>query len=160
MRDMEYLTKEDLPYFEQLEKEGRAVIIRLDQTKLKDLDIDRFLEAHPDEIRQEELLSFLKENKAVLDEAAAKEMALIMENKALQDYLDREEKRNKATLPDEREAVGELLTAMDGTTEEMTLIREAVENGFTDDELRILFNSKATGEEKRQLYKAMLYRRI
>ena len=70
MRDMEYLTKEDLPYFEQLEKEGRAVIIRLDQTKLKDLDIDRFLEAHPDEIRQEELLSFLKENKAVLDEGS------------------------------------------------------------------------------------------
>ena len=160
MRDMEYLTKEDLPYFEQLEKEGRAVIIRLDQTKLKDLDIDSFLGNHPDEIRQEELLSFLKENKAVLDEAAAKEMALIMENRQLQDYLNREEHKQKMLLPDERPEVGELITSMDGTMDDVALIREAVENGFTDDELRILIGSKATGEEKRQIYKAMLYRRF
>ena len=40
MRNITYLTKRDLAYFEKLEKEGEAVILEIEPEKLIDLDLD------------------------------------------------------------------------------------------------------------------------
>ena len=80
MRDMEYLTEKDLPYFEEKAKKGEAVIIYIDPDALLEAEeaVGEFLELEEQRrkdkavISEEDLMGFLEDNHLLLSEEAKK----------------------------------------------------------------------------------------
>lgn len=68
MKDMEILKEKDIPYFEELEKEGKAVIIRLDVQKLLEMDPNELFayESEPSMPTDEQVIKWLEENNAII----------------------------------------------------------------------------------------------
>ena len=67
MKEMNILQKEDLPYFEELEKEGKAVILRFETLDdLMNYDLDKLLKEGEREPDLEEIEKWISEQKGII----------------------------------------------------------------------------------------------
>lgn len=65
MYEMKYLTQQDMPYFRRLAEEGKAIIIRLPDPALFQIDPEDFRKPSPG-VEMEQLKAVLQEQEAVL----------------------------------------------------------------------------------------------
>ena len=120
MRDMEYLTEKDLPYFEEKAKKGEAVIIYIDPDALLEAEeaVGEFLELEEQRrkdkavISEEDLMGFLEDNHLLLSEEAKKSEKLIRENKEMQDTIDKMEKTLENMRERDKRPVEKIMTVI------------------------------------------------
>ena len=163
MRDMEYLTEKDLPYFEKKAKKGEAVIIYIDPDALLEAEeaVGEFLELEEQRrkdkaaISEEDLMGFLEENHLLLSEEAKKSEKLIRENKELQDMIDKMEKTLENMRERDKRPVEKIIAGADGDSDMLAIIRKAISDGFTDDEIRMVTDPDLQTEKREELYEAI-----
>ena len=163
MRDMEYLTEKDLPYFDEKAKKGEAVIIYTDPDALLEAEeaVGEFLYLEEQRrrsaaaISEEELMAFLEENHLLLSEEAKKQEKLIRENKELQDMIAEEEKILENMREKDKQPVEKIIAASDGDADMLATIRKAIGDGFTDDEIRMVTVPDLNPEKRSELYEAI-----
>lgn len=105
MNEIEFLTEKDIPYFENLAKEGKAVIVRIDPEKLLRLDLDQ-IEPNT-QWTLPELHEWLQEHQAEMAEKAAEAEAVIKEN---------EEMKQKLAMRESQKSEEKLLAALSSGT--------------------------------------------
>ena len=163
MRDMEYLTEKDLPYFEEKAKKGEAVIIYIDPDALLEAEeaVGEFLELEEQRrkdkavISEEDLMGFLEDNHLLLSEEAKKSEKLIRENKELQDTIDKMEKTLENMRERDKRPVEKIIAGADGDSDMLAIIRKAISDGFTDDEIRMVTDPDLKPEKRDELYEAI-----
>ena len=163
MRDMEYLTEKDLPYFEKKVKKGEAVIIYIDPDALLEAEeaVGKFLELEEQRrkdkaaISEEELMGFLEDNHLLLSEEAKKSEKLIRENKEMQDTIDKMEKTLENMRERDKRPVEKIIAGADGDSDMLAIIRKAIGDGFTDDEIRMVTDPDLQTEKRDELYEAI-----
>lgn len=163
MRDMEYLTEKDLPYFEEKAKKGEAVIIYIDPDALLEAEeaVGEFLELEEQRrkdkavISEEDLMGFLEDNHLLLSEEAKKSEKLIRENKELQDTIDKMEKTLENMRERDKRPVEKIIAGADGDNDMLAIIRKAISDGFTDDEIRMVTDPDLQTEKREELYEAI-----
>ena len=163
MRDMEYLTEKDLPYFEKKVKKGEAVIIYIDPDALLEAEeaVGKFLELEEQRrkdkaaISEEELMGFLEDNHLLLSEEAKKSEKLIRENKEMQDTIDKMEKTLENMRERDKRPVEKIIAGADGDSDMLAIIRKAISDGFTDDEIRMVTDPDLQTEKRDELYEAI-----
>ena len=163
MRDMEYLTEKDLPYFEKKVKKGEAVIIYIDPDALLEAEeaVGEFLELEEQRrkdkaaISEEELMGFLEDNHLLLSEEAKKSEKLIRENKEMQDTIDKMEKTLENMRERDKRPVEKIIAGADGDSDMLAIIRKAISDGFTDDEIRMVTDPDLQTEKRDELYEAI-----
>ena len=163
MRDMEYLTEKDLPYFEEKAKKGEAVIIYIDPDALLEAEeaVGEFLELEEQRrknkaaISEEDLMGFLEDNHLLLSEEAKKSEKLIRENKELQDTIDKMEKTLENMRERDKRPVEKIIAGADGDSDMLAIIRKAISDGFTDDEIRMVTDPDLQTEKRDELYEAI-----
>lgn len=173
LHDLQYLIEKDLKYFQNRQKEGDPVrIIYLDPEvldKISFADIDRMeKEAREKNGRgptEEELEQWLKERGAVTDpkKIKAKEEGKKTENpdEAKAEEATVSEKMNREKVSDNK-PVGStadmskriLNIIKEGrlSAGEVTVIVQAIQNGFTAEELEYLYSLSADSEKMTQEY--------
>lgn len=167
MRDMEYLTEKDLPYFEKKAKTGEAVIIYIDPEALLQADtvVDELMAIEEEKqktktnVSDEELMAFLEKHRLLLNEEAKKNLIVIRENEELQKLLDEQEKKLAKMHERKKPSVEEIIESADRNQDMLSLIRRAIQDGFTDDEIRIVTASDLDDEKRSELYEAIRLRR-
>ena len=163
MRDMEYLTEKDLPYFEEKAKKGEAVIIYIDPDALLEAEeaVGEFLELEEQRrkdkaaISEEDLMGFLEDNHLLLSEEAKKSEKLIRENKEMQDTIDKMEKTLENMRERDKRPVEKIIAGADGDSDMLAIIRKAISDGFTDDEIRMVTDPDLKPEKRDELYEAI-----
>lgn len=163
MRDMEYLTEKDLPYFEKKVKKGEAVIIYIDPDALLEAEeaVGKFLELEEQRrkdkaaISEEDLMGFLEENHLLLSEEAKKSEKLIRENKELQDMIGKMEETLENMREKDKRPVEKIIAGADGDSDMLMIIRKAISDGFTDDEIRMVTDPDLQTEKREELYEAI-----
>ena len=163
MRDMEYLTEKDLPYFEKKVKKGEAVIIYIDPDALLEAEeaVGKFLELEEQRrkdkavISEEDLMGFLEDNHLLLSEEAKKSEKLIRENKEMQDTIDKMEKTLENMRERDKRPVEKIIAGADGDSDMLAIIRKAISDGFTDDEIRMVTDPDLQTEKRDELYEAI-----
>ena len=167
MRDMEYLTEKDLPYFEKKAKTGEAVIIYIDPEALLQADtaVDELLAMEEEkqktktDVSDEELMVFLEKHRLLLDEEAKKNLMVIRENEKLQKLLVEKEKKLESIKESRKAPVEGIIKDADRNPDMLTLIRRAIKDGFTDDEIRIITDRDLDEDLRSELYEAIRLRR-
>ena len=167
MRDMEYLTEKDLPYFEKKAKTGEVVIIYIDPEALLQADtaVDELLAIEEEKqktktnVSDEELMAFLEKHRLLLDEEAKKNLIVIRENEELQKLLDEQEKKLAKMRERKKPSVEEIIESADRNQDMLSLIRRAIQEGFTDDEIRIVSARDLDDKKRSELYEAIRLRR-
>ena len=167
MRDMEYLTEKDLPYFEKKAKTGEAVIIYIDPEALLQADtaVDELLAMEEEkqktktDVSDEELMVFLEKHRLLLDEEAKKNLMVIRENEKLQKLLVEKEKKLESIKESRKAPVEGIIKDADRNPDMLTLIRRAIKDGFTDDEIRIITDRDLNEDLRSELYEAIRLRR-
>ena len=163
MRDMEYLTEKDLPYFEKKVKKGEAVIIYIDPDALLEAEeaVGKFLELEEQRrkdkavISEEDLMGFLEDNHLLLSEEAKKSEKLIRENKELQNLIAEKEKTLENMRERDKRSVEKIIAGADGDSDMLAIIRKAISDGFTDDEIRMVTDPDLQTEKREELYEAI-----
>ena len=163
MRDMEYLTEKDLPYFEKKVKKGEAVIIYIDPDALLEAEeaVGEFLELEEQRRKdkavrsEEDLMGFLEDNHLLLSEEAKKSEKLIRENKEMQDTIDKMEKTLENMRERDKRPVEKIIAGADGDSDMLAIIRKAISDGFTDDEIRMVTDPDLQTEKRDELYEAI-----
>lgn len=131
MKDMEILKEKDIPYFEELEKEGKAVIIRLNVQKLLEMDPNALF-AYESELSMptdEQVIKWLEENNAIISK--------YVDGLGLKSADDEEAPVNPENLKKEAEdrdiGIEQLLDAVKNTRlneEDKDIIMDALKNNF------------------------------
>lgn len=173
LHDLQYLTEKDLKYFQNRQKEGNPVrIIYLDPKALDKIsfaDIDRMeKEAREKKGRgptKEELEQWLKERGAVTDpkKIRAKEEGNKTENpdEAKSEKTAVSEKMNREKASDNKPAgstadmskrILNIIKEGKLSAGEVTVIVQAIQNGFTEEELEYLYSLSADSEKMTQEY--------
>lgn len=166
MHDLKYLTEKDLEYFRNKQKEGDPVrIIYLDPEALDKInfaDIDRMeKEVREKKGRQpaeEELEQWLKERGAVMDTKKAEDKAKAEKEAAQKAEQQKAARRQTANRKDEGASVDASKRILDIIKEgkltagEVTMIVQAIQNGFTAEELEYLYSLSADSEKMTQEY--------
>ena len=166
MRDMEYLMEKDLPYFEKKAKDGEAVIIYIDPESLLNADevVDELLALEEKKRKQnsvvseEELMRFLEEHRLLLGEEAKKNLKVIRENEKLQKLLVEKEKNLESIKESRKEPVEGIIRDADRDPDMLALIRRAIKDGFSDDEIRIITDRDISEDLRSELYEAIRLR--
>lgn len=173
LHDLQYLTEKDLKYFQNRQKEGDSVrIIYLDPEALDKIsfaDIDR-MEKEAREKKgwgptEEELEQWLKERGAVTDpkRIKAKEEDKETENpdKGKVEKAVVTEKMNREKASDNKPAgsaadmskrILNIIKEGKLSAGEVTVIVQAIQNGFTAEELEYLYSLSADSEKMTQEY--------
>lgn len=167
MRDMDYLTEKDIPYFEEKAKKGEAVIIYLDPDALLESgdDLEKLLESvtgsdpKNGELTSDHIEQFLKRHKVILDEEAFRAKAKITENEDLMRYIEQQKKQLEGQQEKGKESIRKNLERSDLSQEEKELFQQALKDGFTEDELRLLFDWRKDKTLRSQLYEGILNRK-
>ncbi len=165
MRDMEYLTEKDMPYFKEKAKKGEAVIIYIDPDALLGSadKISELLESCQEQksiLTEEKLKKFLADNSMLLSEEALRSRRILEENEKLQQYIDGkitelEESKEKKKVKVQRYFRNGSISPAD-----LSLLRQAVEDGFTDDEIRILMDDALDEKQKNLVYQGIRARKL
>ena len=154
MRDMEILKEGDIPYFEELEKEGKAVIIRLDAAALLNLDLSELFpdteeEAMPSD---DQVKKWLADHGLIMsDHQAAGQESLDGEEKnpeILHDHGKEASQIRQASLKDLMEAV----MAADLNDEDRTIISHALNHHFRPYEILALLDNQLDTETRRIMF--------
>lgn len=132
---MEFLRKEDLPYFEKLEEQGQAVIFRLDPLTLMKMDL-RVLAKDPPrtDMDEEEVRRWLTEKGLLVRKEAAKEAA----------------GERKPEGEGGRQSVEMLLLQAEMDTEKKNAVIEALKRGCEEKLLYFFLRKDVTAAEIRK----------
>lgn len=167
MHDLKYLTETDLEYFRNKRKEGDPVrIIYLDPEALDKIsftDIDRMeKEAREKKGRgpaEEELEQWLKERGAVMDTKKAEEKA---EKKAAQKAEQEKAAGHKTanqqvagTSADASKHILDIIKEGKLSAGQVSVIVQAIQNGFTADELEYLYSLTRDSEQMTREYERL-----
>ncbi len=133
MNEMNILQKEDLPYFEELEKAGKAVILRFDSMEdLMCYDLDALLKPDGSEPSLEEIQNWMKRQKNVLQ----KQCAIAEESKtqivSMEQQLVLLQKLRECALP----------------IEDKELVDEAIKMKLPNDTVMELLRPELTHEQR------------
>ena len=102
MYEMKYLTQQDMPYFRRLAEEGKAIIIRLPDPALFQIDPDDFRKPSPG-VEMEQLKAVLQEQEAVLRAKSEEGQRLAQEIEEMVNLLEGSEPEKT-----ERSTAGEM----------------------------------------------------
>ena len=166
MHDLKYLTEKDLEYFRNKQKEGDSVrIIYLDPEALDKIsfsDIDRMeKEAREKRNRQptaEELEQWLKERGAVMDTKKAEEKIKAekeVEKRAEQEKVTGEKTSNRkdtGTSADASKRILDIIKEGKLSAGQVSVIVQAIQSGFTADELEYLYSLTMDSEQMTREY--------
>jgi hypothetical protein len=135
MKDMEILREGDIPYFEELEKEGKAVILRLDLETLLNLDLNTLYNASDSgQIpTDEQVKAWLTANKAIVE----KHVAQAAVTKAMPEAEQQEHPEQTET------GIKNLLEAVINAKlnqEDQEIIEKAIEHRFSAENLLLLLD--------------------
>ena len=143
---MEFLRKEDLPYFEKLEEEGQAVIFRLDPATLMKMDL-RVLAKDPPKTNmdEEEIRSWLTE----------KGLIGVREENGQAERRKEEATGNSgnAGTKSEAQSVEELLLKAKLSTEKKEALIEALLQGCDKNLLYLFLRQDFTAEDIKRFLK-------
>ena len=102
MYEMKYLAQQDMPYFRRLAEEGKAIIIRLPDPALFQIDPEDFRKPSPG-VEMEQLKAVLQEQEAVLRAKSEEGQRLTQEIEEMVKLLEGSEPENT-----EQSTVGEI----------------------------------------------------
>lgn len=141
MQEINILREKDIPYFERLEREGKAVILRFDSLAALSLfDFTAYLGAEPKELTPEDVAAWMEQEAPALAKLSKEQEELqraIQKNEALQEmYL----MTGGKGLPG-REHVAVMNMIDKGMTK--AELSEIVDSLHTDDEMIALVWKKA-----------------
>ena len=111
------------------------------------------------DVTDEELMAFLEKHRLLPNEEAKKNLIVIRENEELQKLLDEQEKKLAKMHERKKPSVEEIIESADRNQDMLSLIRRAIQDGFTDDEIRIVTASDLDDEKRSELYEAIRLRR-
>ena len=106
-------------------------------------------------ISEEDLMGFLEDNHLLLSEEAKKSEKLIRENKEMQDTIDKMEKTLENMRERDKRPVEKIIAGADGDSDMLAIIRKAISDGFTDDEIRMVTDPDLQTEKRDELYEAI-----
>ena len=165
MKDMEYLTEKDMPYFREKAKKGEAVIIYIDPEALlgsgeQILELLESCQEKESNLTEERLKQFLEENKLLLSEEALRSRQILEENEKLQQFLDGKTEELEKADDKSKVPVGHYFKTGSAGTADLSLLRRAVEDGFTDDEIRILMDDSLNEKQRDLVYQGIRARKL
>ena len=165
MKDMEYLTEKDMPYFREKAKKGEAVIIYIDPDSLlgsgeQILELLEECQEKKSILTEERLKQFLSENKLLLSEEALRSRKILEENEMLQQYIDGKTKELEEADDKDKAQVKEYFQNGSVSPTDLSLLRRAVEDGFTDDEIRILMDGSINEAQRDLIYQGIRARKL
>ena len=102
MYEMKYLTQQDIPYFRRLAEEGKAIIIRLPDPALFQIDPEDFRKSSPG-VEMEKLNDVIQKQEAVLREKSEEGQRLAQEIEEMVNLLEGSEPEKT-----ERSTAGEM----------------------------------------------------
>lgn len=141
MREMNILQEADLPYFEQLEKEGKAVILRFDDIEdLLDFDIETLLARGQDNLDETAIRQWIQEEQEKL--------------KALADSAEEEHDRI-AGINKQREYL-ELIRDNQLPNEDRALIMQAIDADLGMDAIMYMLKPEITHEQRQLKYQEVV----
>lgn len=166
MYEMEYLTEDDMPYFRELAKEGKAVIIELTKEALLSLDPASF-KTRSGEIDQNELERVLREKSCEIKARASENRELERENLRMEkDVLDHSNtlhasrKIEDALLEGEADTrLMERLSQINLTAEQWNVVSDGIVHGLSDGEMEIFLHENLSTEQMRKLCDALIHRK-
>lgn len=137
MKEMNILQKEDLPYFEELEKTGKAVILRFESLDdLVNFDLDALLNEDGKEPTLEEIQKWITSQEALLKEkhqhAQEQEKRILTQEQQIE-LLKRVQ---VCHLPDE----------------DKSLVMQALQEGFPFEQILELMKEELTHEQRQLKY--------
>ena len=137
MKEMNILQKEDLPYFEELEKTGKAVILRFESLDdLVNFDLDALLNEDGKEPTLDEIQKWITSQEALLKEkhqqAQEQEKRILTQEQQIE-LLKRVQ---VCHLPDE----------------DKSLIMQALQEGFPFEQILELMKEELTHEQRQLKY--------
>lgn len=147
MKDIELLNEKDMEYFERLEEQGEAVILRIEPEVLAALDIRQLKNRHP--ISLEEAKAWIEKHSEELKEEATKADWMKAENRELEEQIE-EEIRNWPEKYAEDTLVNRL-ARMKFHDEQWTVIKETLEMHLLDEQVLPILREDLTAEEMRQI---------
>lgn len=147
MKDIELLNEKDMEYFERLEEQGEAVILRIEPEVLAALDIRRLKNRNL--ISLEEVKAWIEKHSEELKEEAAKADRMKAENRELEEQIE-EETRNWPEKYAEDTLVNRL-ARMKFHDEQWTVIKETLEMHLLDEQVLPILREDLTAEEMRQI---------
>ena len=100
-------------------------------------------------------MGFLEDNHLLLSEEAKKSEKLIRENKEMQDTIDKMEKTLENMRERDKRPVEKIIAGADGDSDMLAIIRKAISDGFTDDEIRMVTDPDLQTEKRDELYEAI-----
>lgn len=136
MKEMNILQKEDLPYFEEMEKEGKAVILRFETLEdLMNYDLDKLLKEGEREPDLEEIEKWISEQKGLIKrkgkEAVRTEEKIIDAEKQILLL----KKLQECSLP----------------AEDKELVSRAIELGMPDGQILQLLEPETAYEQRQEM---------
>lgn len=130
MKDMQLLTEKDLEYFKKKAEEGSAMILELSEEQLLRLDFSRWVEREPNTIKESEVIEWLEEARDEIQ-------------KPYDDVQYTE--KDTCSKPDDGmkkyKTLAEWLQNHELSDEEYEVIRQVMQNGFTEEQLLVLLSA-------------------
>ena len=165
MKDMEYLTEKDLPYFKEKAAKGEALILYIDPDALlgsgeQILEMLDSCQEKKSVLTEERLKQFLDENRLLLSEEAVRSRKILEENEKLQQFIDGKTQELEETNDKKKTKVKDYFKNSSVSSDDLTLLRKAVEDGFTDDEIRILMDSSLGDMQRELVYQGIRARKL
>ncbi len=137
MREMNILQEADLPYFEELEKEGKAVILRFENLDdLLDLDIEKYLGLQEQPIDAEALQKWILEQKELLEKEAKQTETVQTQISDMETRRSLLMKIRECQLP----------------SEDKKIVMQALEEDFDDEVVLELLKPELTHEQRQLKY--------
>lgn len=137
MREMNILQEADLPYFEELEKEGKAVILRFENLdELLDLDIEKYLGQQEQPIDAEALQKWILEQKELLEKEAKQTETVQTQISDMETRRSLLMKIRECQLP----------------AEDKEIVMQALEEDFDDEVVLELLKPELTHEQRQLKY--------
>ena len=161
MHDLKYLTEKDLEYFREKQKEGEPVrIIYLDPKALDKItfeDIDRMekeaMEQSGTQPETGKMEDWLKERGAVMDTKEAEEKAKAEKQAAQKAEQEKaagkkaDEQKDAGTSADASKRILDIIKEGKLSAGQINMIMQAIQAGFTADELEYLYSLTMDSEQ-------------
>ncbi len=172
MNELQFLTEEDMKYFEDLEARGEAVILRISDEELLSMDFSKPLSNPKEEqpINQEELEQWIKDYREEFRKQYEKNQNITQENEMMRKQINENEveEGSKKTQEvqsqsllnlasptrDERPAslLEDRVAQLDLGAEKAEIIADAVESGLETKRIFSLLKNSLSVEDMKELY--------
>lgn len=149
MKDMELLKEGDMPYFEELEKEGKAVILRIDVDTLLNLDLDDLLSQADTIPTDAQVKAWLEKEDAVVADFIVRTRTQKEHNAALEQSLSKEKQ------PDAMEMLMEAVRISRLPEADNEIVQKAIMCRFSANEILDLLDDRLETSERQSLFERM-----